>query len=99
MKNLLKNASFSLLMIMALSTATFASSTHSEINVSSETPVDQLRLTKQSLEGKVSDTKTLSRKEKRSLRHEQKQMKSNSGGGIYISAGAVILILILILIL
>jgi hypothetical protein len=46
--------------------------------------------------------KTLTRKERRELRHEKKSMQEferRRGGGIYISVGAVILIVILILIL
>ncbi len=106
MKTFTKRTFLILLMTVAVSSATFASTTPAEkIGVVKElSPTERQTLINRLEEIKSMDTQHMTRKERKELRHEKAAVENEidgrrGGGGIYISVGAIIIILLLIIIL
>lgn len=93
------------LMIMILSLSAFTTISASEknpIKTNTEIPSDIKVMLNRLEEIKDMDTSEMERSEKKALRIEVREIKSeirSSGNGIYISAGAIIIILLLIILL
>jgi TolA-binding protein len=104
MKNLVKPTFLVVLMSLSLATASnaFSISPRRTANMETASPEESQRLINRLDEIKAMDVSTMTRKQKRELKHEVKAIQhqqQTNGGGVYISVGAAIIIILLLIIL
>lgn len=96
--------SLALVMMLGLSADTFAATTKdkNKTELSAEQQVQFKRITDRVEEIRNMDKSNLSRADKKELRSELKEMKSQAramNGGVYLSVGAIIIIILLLILI
>ena len=103
MKNLFKPTLLVVLMSLTLaSTSNAFSETPKTNKIEKMSDEDSQRMINRLEEIKAMDVSTMTRKEKKELRHEVKEIKhtlQTQSSGVYVSVGALIIIILLVIIL
>lgn len=103
MKNSFKPTMFVMLMSLTMvSTSAFSTTPENKAVSANSTSAEAQILSNRLNEIKAMDVSSMTRKQKRELKHEVKAINhkmSVNGGGVYISVGAAILIILLLIIL